>query len=95
MGLQKLSIIVLYQARTRDFAKKVRTGSGTHSVFISVQFRDCFPGVKLPGSEADHSPSYSAEVENAWRCTSSICRYGVPRDNLSVNSPVQPIPCLQ
>lgn len=82
--------------RDKRFRQKVRTGFETHSIFISVQYGGCFPGVKLPGSEAYHSPSYSAEVKNAWRCTSSsTCRYGVPRDNLSVNSPVQPIPYSQ
>jgi len=36
-------------------------------------------GVKQPGREADHSPPSSAEVENAWSCTSSppICLHGV------------------
>jgi hypothetical protein len=29
------------------------------------------PGVKRPGCEADHLPPANAEVENAWRCTSS------------------------
>jgi hypothetical protein len=33
--------------------------------------RDCFPGVKRPGREADHSPPYSAEVKNAWSYTST------------------------
>jgi hypothetical protein len=36
-------------------------------------------GVKLPGHEADHSPSSSAEVKNAWSYTSTppICLHGV------------------
>jgi hypothetical protein len=29
-----------------------------------------FPGEKLPGREADHSPPSSAEVKNAWSYTS-------------------------
>jgi len=29
------------------------------------------PGVKRPGREADHSPPSSAEVKNAWSCTST------------------------
>jgi hypothetical protein len=28
-------------------------------------------GVKRPGREADHSPQPSAEVKNAWKCTST------------------------
>jgi hypothetical protein len=30
-----------------------------------------FPGVKRLRREADHSPSSSAEVKNAWRYTST------------------------
>jgi hypothetical protein len=30
------------------------------------------PGVKQPGSEADHSPASRAEVKNAWSCTSAL-----------------------
>jgi hypothetical protein len=30
-----------------------------------------FPGVKRPGCEADHSFPSSAEVKNAWNCTST------------------------
>jgi hypothetical protein len=29
------------------------------------------PGVRRPEREADHSPPSSAEVRNAWRCTST------------------------
>jgi hypothetical protein len=41
--------------------------------------RDCFPGLKQPGSEADNSPPSSAKVKNAWSCTSTppICLHGV------------------
>jgi hypothetical protein len=31
----------------------------------------CILGVKWPGCEADHSPPSSAEVKNAWSCTST------------------------
>jgi hypothetical protein len=36
-------------------------------------------GVKRPGREANHSPPSSAEVKNAWSCTSTppICLHGV------------------
>jgi len=33
---------------------------------------DVFPGVKLPGYEADSSPPSSAEVKNTWIYTSSL-----------------------
>jgi hypothetical protein len=29
------------------------------------------PGVKWPGCEADHLPSSSTKVKNAWSCTST------------------------
>jgi len=29
------------------------------------------PGVKWPGREADHSPTYNAEVKNAWSYNST------------------------
>jgi hypothetical protein len=49
------------------------------------------PGVKRLGSEADHPPPSSAEVKNAWSCTSNpscvfIGWYLVKhRDNLILN----------
>jgi hypothetical protein len=38
-----------------------------------------FLGIKWPGREADHSSPSSAEVKNAWSCTSTppICLHGV------------------
>jgi len=32
----------------------------------------CFPGVKRPGREADHSPPSIAEVTNAWNYASTL-----------------------
>jgi hypothetical protein len=31
--------------------------------------RSSFPGVKWTGRDADHSPSYSAEIKNEWSYT--------------------------
>ena len=44
-----------------------------------------FPGVKRARREVDHKPSYSAEVKNEWRYTSTplICLHGVDRDNFT------------
>jgi len=39
---------------------------------LSVGYRGTLtPGIKRPGCEADNSPSFSAEVKNAWNYTSS------------------------
>jgi hypothetical protein len=38
---------------------------------IQLVPRDITPGIKLPGSETDHSLPYSAEVKNAWSYTST------------------------
>jgi len=41
----------------------VQTGSGAHQTFYPLGTGGSFLGVKLPGREAGHSPSSSAEVE--------------------------------
>ena len=43
------------------------------------------PGVKRPGSDADHSPPFSAKIKNEWICTSfpPICVRGVERNYFS------------
>jgi hypothetical protein len=45
----------------------VQTGSGAHP----SSYPGSFLGVKRPGRDADHSPPSSAEVEKAWRYTST------------------------
>jgi hypothetical protein len=42
---------------------RVQNGSGAHPASYPIGTRGCFPGVKLPGREADHSPPSSAEVK--------------------------------
>ena len=45
----------------------------------------CFPGIKQPGCELDHSPISSEEFKNEWSCDSPppIRLRGVDRDNFS------------
>lgn len=44
------------------------------SSFLFNGYQDCFPGVRLPGHQVDHTPPSSAEVM-AWSYTStpSVC----------------------
>jgi hypothetical protein len=49
----------------------VQTGSGAHPVSYPMGTGVLFPGVKLQGSEADHSPPTSAEVKKKWIYTST------------------------
>jgi hypothetical protein len=44
-----------------------------------------FPGVKLPGRDFDHSPSFCAEVKNKWRYTSALLirLHGFERENFT------------
>jgi len=46
-------------AEARDFSplKNVQTGSGSHSLSYSMNTEGSFPGVKLSGHKADHSPT--------------------------------------
>jgi hypothetical protein len=39
-------------------------GSGAHPASCPVGTGGCFPGVKWPGSDLDHSPPFSAGVKN-------------------------------
>jgi hypothetical protein len=48
---------------------RVQNGSGAHPASYPVGIRGCFPGVKRPGREADHSPPSTAEVKNECRYT--------------------------
>jgi hypothetical protein len=42
---------------------RVHNGSGAHPASYPMGTRGSFPGVKRPGSEADHPPPSSAEVK--------------------------------
>jgi hypothetical protein len=48
----------------------VQTGSGVHLTSYPMGTGGSFPGVKLPGREADYSPPASAEVKKMWIYTS-------------------------
>jgi hypothetical protein len=58
---------VLFLAGARNFYlhHRVQNGSGAHPASYPMGTRGSFPGVKLPGREADHSPPSSAEIKNA------------------------------
>jgi hypothetical protein len=49
----------------------IQTGSGAHTASYSVATEEYIPGVKRARLEADHSPSPSVEVNNAWSYTST------------------------
>jgi len=44
---------------------------------LSNGYPGLFPGVKLSGREANHSPPYSAEFKNAWSYTFSPPRHEI------------------
>jgi hypothetical protein len=50
----------------QDFSllHSIQTGSGDHIASYARGTRASFPGVKLQGREGDHSPPFSAEVNN-------------------------------
>jgi hypothetical protein len=54
-----------------SFRHRVQTGSGAHPDSYQMSARGGLSaGIKLPGPEADHSPSSSAQVKNVWSYTS-------------------------
>jgi hypothetical protein len=58
---------VRFPAEAKDFSSSlcVQTDSGAHPAPCTMGTVDPFPGDKsLPGRDADHSPTSSAEVEN-------------------------------
>jgi hypothetical protein len=50
---------------------RVQNGSGAHPASYPMDTGAFSLAVKRPGREADHSPPSSAEVKNAWSCTST------------------------
>jgi hypothetical protein len=68
--------MVRFPAGARNFSllHRVQNDSGAHPASYSMGTRCSFPGGKAAGAcEADHSPTSSAEVKNAWRYTSTTC----------------------
>jgi hypothetical protein len=55
----------------RDFSLRwnVRASSGVHTASYPVCTLVILSGVKRPGREANHLPSYSVGVRNEWSCT--------------------------
>jgi hypothetical protein len=66
-GLDDRAIEVRSSAGAKDFSHSlcVQTGSDAHPASCTVGTGGPFPGGKArPGSDANHSPTSSAEVEN-------------------------------
>jgi hypothetical protein len=72
-GLDDRGSRVRFPTRAGNFSLHhcVQNGSGAHPVSYPMGTGGSFLGVKRPGREADHSPSSSAEVKNAWSYTST------------------------
>jgi len=56
---------------------------------ISLVFnghQDSLSGAERPECYANHSPQYSAQIKNEWRCiyTPPICLHDIERDNLTL-----------
>jgi hypothetical protein len=58
----------------QDFSllHNVQTGSGAHSASYPAGSGVQSSGVKQTGRESNDSPAFIADVENAWRCTSTL-----------------------
>jgi hypothetical protein len=66
-GLDNRKVGVRFPAQAKDFSSNlcVQTGSGAHPASCTMGTGGPFRGSKArPGRDADHSPSYSAEVVN-------------------------------
>jgi hypothetical protein len=68
-GLDDGATEVRSPAEAKDFSSNlcVQTGSGAHPASCTMGTGDPFPrGKARSGRDADHSPSYSAEVVNKY-----------------------------
>jgi hypothetical protein len=73
-GLQDRAIGIRSPEGVEDFSSIlcVQTGSEAHPAFCTMGTGGPFPGGKArPGRDADHSPSFSAEVVKSRRYNSS------------------------
>jgi hypothetical protein len=52
-----------------------QTSPGPHPSLYPFGFGASFPGINLPGRQADHTPPSVAEVKNAWSCTSIVSSF--------------------
>jgi len=49
------------------FRQRLQTDSGAHPASYAMDIVGCYPWVKRPVRDADHSPPSSTEVTNTWR----------------------------
>jgi hypothetical protein len=70
-GLGDWEVGVRVPVGSRIFTHVVQTGSEVHPTSYTMGTGSCFPEVKRPGREADHSPPTSAEVKKMWMYTST------------------------
>jgi hypothetical protein len=70
--LSVLDLKTLFPAGAGNFSlhHRVQNGSGAYPASYPMGTSGSFLQVKWPGREADHSPTSSAEVTNAWSYTS-------------------------
>jgi len=48
----------------------IQIDSGAHPASYLVSTGDSYPGIKVPGCETGNLPPSTADVKNAWICTS-------------------------
>jgi hypothetical protein len=65
-------VLVGKPERKRRLERPRRRWQNDFGMSYPMGTRVLFLGVKWPGHEADHSPPSSAEVINAWSCTSTL-----------------------
>jgi hypothetical protein len=71
--IHKLDVSIPAGAGNFSLHHRVQTGSGAHlASYLMGTSGSFFLAVRRPGFEADRLPSSSAEVKNAWNCTSTI-----------------------
>jgi hypothetical protein len=74
-----VGIALGYGLDDRDSRVRFPAGGGNFSLYHGVQNASGAHPASFSMGEADHSPPSSAEVKNAWSCTSttSVCLLGV------------------
>jgi hypothetical protein len=65
---------VRFLVRAGNFSlhHRVQNGTGAHPASYPMDTGGCFPGIKRPACQGNQSPPSSAEVKNAWSCTSTL-----------------------
>jgi hypothetical protein len=80
--------------RVKNYLHVVQTGSGAHPASYPVGTGGASPGVKRPGSEADHSPPSSAGVKNGGAIPHSPIRFHGLALNKLCTGITLPLTCL-